>query len=48
MLTHRNVHHNAWAIARSLELRPDDGIGCALSLSFTYGLFQVVSAAHAG
>jgi len=48
MLTHRNVHHNAWAIARSLDLRPDDVIGCALSLSFTYGLFQVISAAHVG
>ena len=46
MLTHRNVHHNAWSIARSLGLRADDVIGCVLSLSFTYGLFQVVSAAH--
>jgi amino acid adenylation domain-containing protein len=48
MLTHRNVHHNAWAIARSLDQRADDVIGCALSLSFTYGLFQIVTAAHVG
>ena len=48
MLTHRNVHHNAWSIARSLGLRADDVIGCVLSLSFTYGLFQVVSGAHVG
>lgn len=48
MLTHRNVHHNAWAIARSLGLRADDVIGCVLSLSFTYGLFQIISAAHVG
>ena len=48
MLTHRNVHHNAWAIARSLDLRADDVIGCVLSLSFTYGLFQILAAAHVG
>lgn len=48
MLTHRNVHHNAWAIAASLGLRSDDVIGCVLSLSFTYGMFQIVSAAHVG
>ncbi|HEX5947745.1 MAG TPA: class I adenylate-forming enzyme family protein [Acidimicrobiales bacterium] len=48
MLTHRNVHHNAWAIAQSLGLRSDDVIGCVLSLSFTYGMFQIVSAAHVG
>ena len=48
MLTHRNVHHNAWAIARSLGLRSDDVVGCVLSLSFTYGLFQIVTGAHVG
>lgn len=48
MLTHRNVHHNAWSIARSLGLRAGDVIGCVLSLSFTYGLFQVLSAAQVG
>jgi long-chain acyl-CoA synthetase len=48
MLTHRNVHHNAWSIALSLGLRSEDVIGCVLSLSFTYGLFQVITAAHVG
>ncbi len=48
MLTHRNIHHNAWSIARSLGLRSDDVIGCVLSQSFTYGLFQVITGAHVG
>lgn len=48
MLTHRNLHHNAWSIAESLGMRPDDVVGCVLSLSFTYGLFQVLVGAHVG
>jgi amino acid adenylation domain-containing protein len=48
MLTHRNVHHNAWSIAESLGLRRDDVVGCVLSLSFTYGLFQVIAGAQVG
>ena len=48
MLTHRNLHHNAWSIAESLGMRADDVVGCVLSLSFTYGLFQVLVAAQVG
>jgi acyl-CoA synthetase (AMP-forming)/AMP-acid ligase II len=29
-------------------LRSDDVIGCVLSLSFTYGMFQIVAGAHVG
>jgi len=48
MLTHRNVHHNAWSISTYLGLRGDDVIGCVLPLSFDYGLFQVFVAARVG
>jgi long-chain acyl-CoA synthetase len=48
MLTHHNVRNNAWAIATYLDNRPGDVVLSALPLSFSYGLFQVITAAHAG
>ena len=48
MLTHRNLVHNAWAIATYLGLREDDVIACVLPLAFDYGLFQVLMAARVG
>jgi long-chain acyl-CoA synthetase len=48
MLTHRNVHHNAWSISTYLGLREGDVIACLLPLSFDYGLFQVFMAARVG
>jgi long-chain acyl-CoA synthetase len=48
MLTHRNIHHNAWSISNYLGNTPDDVVVCLLPLSFTYGLFQAIVGAGAG
>jgi amino acid adenylation domain-containing protein len=48
MLTHRNLHHNAWSISTYLGMRPDDVIACLLPLSFDYGLFQILMSARLG
>jgi amino acid adenylation domain-containing protein len=47
MCRHANVTFAVEAIARRLELRPGDAIGCALPLTFDYGLYQALLALHA-
>lgn len=41
MVTHRNLTDGARITARYLGTRPDDRIGCILSLNFDYGLNQL-------
>jgi long-chain acyl-CoA synthetase len=48
MLTHRTVCNNASAIGSYLRNEPDDVVLCLLPLSFSYGLFQVLTAAEVG
>jgi long-chain acyl-CoA synthetase len=48
MLTHRNLHHNAWSISTYLGMEPDDVVACLLPLSFDYGLFQILMSARLG
>ena len=48
MLTHRTVCNNAWAIGSYLGNRPEDVVLCTLPLSFSYGLFQVLTAVEVG
>lgn len=48
MLTHRNVVCTAWSISTYLENVPDDIVACVLPLSFSYGLYQVVTGARVG
>ena len=48
MLTHRTVCNNAWAIGSYLRNEPDDVVLCVLPLSFSYGLFQVLTAVEVG
>ena len=48
MLTHRAVCNNAWAIGSYLRNEPDDVVMCVLPLSFSYGLFQVLTAVEVG
>lgn len=48
MLTHHNVRNNAWSIATYLDNQPTDIVLSALPLSFSYGLFQVITATQAG
>jgi amino acid adenylation domain-containing protein len=48
MLTHRNMIATATAIVTYLENVEDDVIGSVLPLSFTYGLYQLITAAAAG
>jgi amino acid adenylation domain-containing protein len=48
MLTHRTVCNNAWAIGSYLENRPADVVLTTLPLSFSYGLFQLLTAVEVG
>jgi amino acid adenylation domain-containing protein len=48
MLTHRNMIATATAIVTYLENVEQDVIGSVLPLSFTYGLYQLVTAAAVG
>jgi long-chain acyl-CoA synthetase len=48
MLTHANVCAAASSITTYLANQPDDVIFCALPLSFTYGLGQVMTAVQVG
>jgi amino acid adenylation domain-containing protein len=48
MLTHRTICNNAWAIGAYLRNEPDDVVLCVLPLSFSYGLFQVLTAVEVG
>ena len=48
MLTHRNMVNSAWAISTYLENVPADVVLCALPLSFSYGLFQVMVGVRVG
>ena len=48
MLTHHTVCNNAQVIATYLGAVPEDVVLCVLPLSFGYGLFQVLTAAHTG
>jgi amino acid adenylation domain-containing protein len=48
MLTHRTVCNNAWAIGSYLGNTPDDVVLCTLPLSFSYGLFQLLTAVEVG
>jgi long-chain acyl-CoA synthetase len=48
MLTHRNLLNTTWAIAKYLGNVPEDVVMCALPLSHTYGLCQVLVGARVG
>jgi amino acid adenylation domain-containing protein len=48
MVTHRNLTDGARITARYLGTRPDDRIGCVLSLNFDYGLNQLWQALLTG
>jgi amino acid adenylation domain-containing protein len=48
MLTHANFANTSWAIADYLGNRPDDLVLCALPLTHTYGLFQVLVGVRVG
>lgn len=48
MLTHRNLVNTTWAIAGYLGNVPEDVVMCALPLSHTYGLCQVLVGARVG
>lgn len=48
MLTHANFSNTSWAIADYLGNRTDDVVLCALPLTHTYGLFQVLVGARVG
>lgn len=48
MLTHRNVTNTAWSISTYLENDSNDVVMCVLPLSFSYGLFQVITSIRVG
>lgn len=48
MMSHANMTFASGAIATYLENAADDVVLSALPLSFTYGLYQLLTAAHAG
>lgn len=48
MLTHRNLVNTTWSIATYLGNVPEDVVTCALPLSHTYGLCQVLVGARVG
>lgn len=48
MLTHRNLVNTTGVITAYLHNTPDDVVSCILPMAFSYGLCQVLGAAHTG
>jgi long-chain acyl-CoA synthetase len=48
MLTHNNLINTTGVITSYLHNSPDDVVCCFLPMAFSYGLFQLLAAAHVG